>query len=331
MSEFTLPPEPLSVEESKSELIITWNEASPHRSIFPISWLMDNAYDPEPESLFEADFLWDKAWMEAHPPESYDVCSSAPELWMKQVSTLGFALLRNLELDKLDSFISFIGPVHEFECGRFDTIQPTDKGRDVTYSASRPLLPHTDASHRYDPRLVEFLYCVENQANGGETVILDGFRIAEDFRQHHPEHFQTLAKIPVQFRHYEVQSEYFFCRVTPILELDEKGKVTGIYFSHKNCNRNLPFDQVEKYYEAYSVFFHYLKNPAYQYRFLLRPKDCLVMKNFRLLHGRTAFDANSGSRHLKVGYVGWHYFAGQRNFHRYKHLYLSKELTHPQL
>ncbi|MGK7897773.1 MAG: TauD/TfdA family dioxygenase, partial [Xenococcus sp. (in: cyanobacteria)] len=55
----------------------------------------------------------------------------------------------------------------------------------------------------------------------------------------------------------------------------------------------------------------------------LRPGNCLIMKNFRILHGRTSYNTNLGSRHLKVGYVGWHYFAGRINFSQYRHLYQS--------
>ena len=34
-------------------------------------------------------------------------------------------------------------------------------------------------------------------------------------------------------------------------------------------------------------------------RFKLKPKDLLMMDNYRLLHGRTAYDANEGNRFLQ--------------------------------
>lgn len=46
----------------------------------------------------------------------------------------------------------------------------------------------------------------------------------------------------------------------------------------------------------------------------------LVNVALRLLHGRAAFIPSSGARHLKLGFVGWHYFDGQRNFKQSKHL-----------
>jgi len=323
ISECIAPPRPIAITETDNHLIINWQETPAHRSIFPLSWLIDNAYDPQPQPLLAPDILWDRATIKQYQLPSYDIHNCEPETWMEQVATLGFALVKNVALGDLEPLISAIGPVHEFECGRFDTVKASESGRDVTYASSKPLLLHTDASHRYDPRLIEFLLFVENKATGGETVLVDGFKVAEDFRLHHPDYFQILAQTPVQFRHYEVVSRYFFCRTTSILELDAQDQVAAIYFSHKNCNRHLPFDKIEDYYAAYSTFFRYLKDPTYQYCFRLEAEDCLVMKNFRILHGRTPYDAGSGARHLKVGYVGWHYFMGRINFQRYKHLYMG--------
>ena len=38
------------------------------------------------------------------------------------------------------------------------------------------------------------LYFVKNSTRGGESVILDGFQVAEDFRQKHPHHFHRACK-----------------------------------------------------------------------------------------------------------------------------------------
>ena len=41
----------------------------------------------------------------------------------------------------------------------------------------------------------------------------------------------------------------------------------------------------------------------YRIEFKLQPKDLLMMDNYRLLHGRTEFDANEGSRFLQGCYL----------------------------
>ena len=44
---YPYPPKPLSVEEQDGKLIIEWDEKPSHQSIFPISWLLSHAYDPQ--------------------------------------------------------------------------------------------------------------------------------------------------------------------------------------------------------------------------------------------------------------------------------------------
>ena len=78
----------------------------------------------------------------------------------------------------------------------------------------------------------------------------------------------------------------------------------------------MPFEQVEDFYAAYSAFMSYLKNPAYQYQFRYKPGECLLLNNARVLHGRTAFDANSGTRHLKVGLINWDYLIAKKAFNQ---------------
>ncbi|NEP52238.1 MAG: hypothetical protein F6K65_26945, partial [Moorea sp. SIO3C2] len=74
----------------------------------------------------------------------------------------------------------------------------------------------------------------------------------------------------------------------------------------------------------YKAFFEYLKSPDYQYCFPLKPGQCLLINNFRVLHGRTGYNTNYGSRHLEVGYLDWDYLKGRQKFRQFKHLYLQK-------
>lgn len=63
------------------------------------------------------------------------------------------------------------------------------EGQVTTYTSSCPLL-----IHRNDE-------CVE----GGESVLLDMFAVAEELRTLHPQHFKTLTQVPATFQkvHYD--------------------------------------------------------------------------------------------------------------------------------
>ncbi|EAW34386.1 TauD/TfdA family dioxygenase [Lyngbya sp. PCC 8106] len=326
ISEVTATPKPLNIELTDEKLIVDWDEDPPHRSIFPISWLMSHAYDgdqglkPSREKI-----LWDKAWVDIHLPKWINAQSGDSQTWRNQLLTLGFTIVKNLPDEDLDNFISDIGPAHYLgKYGRYSPVKAIPNAQDLSLSAEgNELSPHTDITFMSTPPLVQLLYCVENLATGGESVLVDGFKVARDFQQHHPQYFEILTKVPVKFEQFYQEWEYYVSRTTPIIELEQDGLVSGIYFSHKNFSSQLPFDQVEEFYEAYKTFFLYLKNPAYQYWFRLEPGDCLLVENFRVLHGRKAFNPNSGMRHLEVAYMDLQYFVGREDFHRLKHLYQS--------
>ena len=186
------PPEPLLVQQDNEELRITWKEEPPHHSTIPISWLMNRAYDPIPKSNSESELiLWDKAWLGVNPPEQHDIYSSPQSLWMNELSKLGFTRLTNIPVENLEKFLSSIGPILETEYDKISDIKPIAESKDIAFSINAPALsPHTDHSYKNLKNLVEFFYCAEHNAKGGDSMIVDGFYIAEIFRKNHSKYFK---------------------------------------------------------------------------------------------------------------------------------------------
>ncbi|AOY84776.2 TauD/TfdA family dioxygenase [Moorena producens JHB] len=328
ISEAQSPPKPVSVVEEDDKLTITWQEQPIHQSVFPISWLMAHVHELDtPAESSNKIILWNKADLQKEQTLRHDFHNCDSDVWVNQLFSLGFTILENIQSTKeLESLVCSLGPIYETYYGRFIPVKPI-KGTeavDLAYSSVHPLLPHTDFTYLNIGRVLQFLYCVENNASGGESIVVDGYRVARDFRQNHPEYFNTLAETPIHFKQFDLHSQYYLCNINPILKLNQKGEVSEIYFSHKNCKPNLKFDKVESFYEAYKTFFNYLKSPDYQYCSRLKAGDCLVEQNFRILHGRTAYDANYGTRHLEGVFLDWDYCKGRHNFKQFQHFYLEK-------
>ncbi|MGK7875762.1 MAG: TauD/TfdA family dioxygenase [Xenococcaceae cyanobacterium] len=329
-------PKPKSAFIRDEKLIVDWDETPPHCSTFPLVWLLSHAYDgekdengtlPAPDSQLGSEkILWDKAELAAKRIEWPDFLSCTFESWIDQLDALGFTVLRNMAWDNLESFVSGIGPVYELSrFGRYSTVKAIPNGQDLALSRDgNALSPHTDLTYIPAPPVVQLLYCVENQSSGGESILVDGFRVARDFRSDRPDYFQILSATQVQFRQFYQQWNYFVSHKTPIIKLDDSGEVASIHFCHKNFGLNIPFDEMESFYEAYRTFTRYLKNPAYQYWLRLEPGDCLLVQNFRVLHGRNAFDPSYGTRHLESTYIEWIYFSGRRDFEHLKPLYMTE-------
>lgn len=308
-------PQPLSVELSEEKLIIDWDETPAHRSVYSVDWLLENAYDPQPKKASDSYGLWNRDQLELQPPQAYDFQGLTDDSWMNQLFRLGFVVLKNIPAEELEPFLYSIGPIYNIDYG---TIFALKNGITTKESAPRrdgcALPPHNDLSYWGGHHLVQFFYCMEHQAIGGESFVVDGFRIAQDFRQDYPDDYQLLVETPVQFWLVDRHHQYRFCNTAPILECDRIGNLTTVRFSKRNCRAHLPFEQLEDFYQAYNTFFRYLKNPDYQHQFCLQAQDCLLFQNFRILHGRTAFDPSTGNRKLNSGYLDWNFFVGRKNF-----------------
>ena len=336
LSKLYSAPEPLSVVQEDENLIITWKEKEPcNQSIFPISWLMDYAYDNEAgcdnlhqklELRKNKEILWDRAWIEANLPPKYESGDDNFDSWIEQIFTLGFAILKIENVREVRNLMSQIGPIHKMEDGvEVYTVESKPDPTDLSRTGHR-LDPHNDyESFMSSPHLLQFIYCVENETTGGESLLVDGFKVAHDFRLAHPDYFNLLVETEPQFQQIYTDSQYYYRRSCPIIKLNTQKQVTSVNVATSHAyNWNLPFDKMERYYEAYLAFFSFVNHPDYKYYFRLEAGDCMVMQNFRILHGRKAFDPNSGVRELNVSYVPWSYFTGRENFKLFNDLYLSE-------
>ena len=327
VSQYGPPATPLAVEQIAGELRIVWDEEPPHQSVFPIDWLHRYAYDPSPASEDRHErILWDRATLDNLSVTWPDARANDFDGWADQLLRLGFTVLTNLSLEDWHALLDSIGPRHRTEYGDNPArVKATPGSTDLSLSAAGYALPpHTDGSYRQGENLLQYLYACENTTTGGESIVVDGFRVAQEVRQRHPEAFRLLTETPVQFRQFDAQIGYYLRHPTPIIRLDCAGDYESITFSHKNSSWDLPFDLMEPFYQAYCTFARYLHDPAYQYRIRLDSGDCLLTQNARVLHGRTAYQPDSGYRELEAGYTSWIYVRGRRDFPYFRAKFLGE-------
>ena len=89
-----------------------------------------------------------------------------------------------------------------------------------------------------------------------------------------------------------------------VIETDHLGNVTGLTVSQHMADLfDLPQEQLDDYYPAFVEFMQLLRNARYLMRFRLNAGECVVFDNHRIIHGRDAYAASSGSRHLRGCYT----------------------------
>jgi len=90
----------------------------------------------------------------------------------------------------------------------------------------------------------------------------------------------------------------------PILEYDAQGTYQQIRFNTKLDAPVLrPGLDLDAFYAGRRWLTEWLNDPSHQVTFRLEPGDVMFMDNHRAMHGRTAFDASAGHRHLQGGYI----------------------------
>jgi gamma-butyrobetaine dioxygenase len=284
-----------------------------HASRFDPAWLRRHRYDDAGRAERRpAPVLWDATIAEAAPWfDARAVLDDDAALlqFLLAVRDTGFALLHHMPhrgkaCEEIAHRVAFTRETN-FGIG-FDVIsKPDPNNQAYTHDA---LLAHTDLANREMPPGVQFLHCLEFQAAGGESTLVDGFHAAEQLRAADADAFDLLTRVPVAYRFHDTDWDVRWR--APVIALDPEG---GYHEVRYNPGIGAPFDVapdlVKPLYAALGQLAKRLKDPANRLSFKLKPGDMMVFNNRRVLHGREAFDPNTGPRHLQGCYVDldeWH-------------------------
>jgi gamma-butyrobetaine dioxygenase len=171
-----------------------------------------------------------------------------------------------------------------------------------TAYTSRALEPHTDVPCEEYPPGIQYLHCRVNNATGGNTTFVDGAAVARDLRASHPHDFELLCSISVPFRF--VHNAFDMRARQTVILLDDSGAVRGVNISqHMADIFDLDQHLLDEYYPAFCRFGAMLRENRYRIEFRLAAGQCVAFDNQRIVHGRSAYDAQSGARLLRGCYT----------------------------
>ncbi|KPN88009.1 gamma-butyrobetaine dioxygenase [Pseudomonas nunensis] len=292
--------------EADGCLHVDWQDG--HLSRFDPGWLRAHAYDDESRAERRAakpkSLLW-KSDLQL-PVFDYQALMNdnhALLQWLLAVRDIGLTQVRGVptEPGSLKLIAQRISFIRESNFGVLFNVQSKADADSNAYTAfNLPL--HSDLPTRELQPGLQFLHCLVNDAEGGESIFVDGFAIAEALRVESPESFQALCEIPVEFRNKDRHSDYR-C-LAPIIALDALGQVSEIRMA--NFLRG-PFDasidDMPKLYRAYRRFIAMTREARFRVMTRLNPGELWCFDNRRTLHARNAFDPATGARHFQGCYV----------------------------
>ena len=217
----------------------------------------------------------------------------------------GFVIFENVPTKDnfIVNFANSIGSIRRTNFGEFFNVKSKPNPNDLAYT-SLPLAPHTDNPYRKPVPCIQLLHCIENEVGGGLSTLVDGLAVTEELKKEHPSFFQILTEIKVRFQF--VDDNVVLEDWAVMIQLDENKRLKQVRFSPRlDFVPLMDKEKLELYYAARNKISEMYNSEKFRIEFKLKPGDLLMMDNYRLLHGRTEYNANEGNRFLQGCYIDY--------------------------
>ena len=217
------------------------------------------------------------------------------------VAGYGFCIVEGTPatVEASEQLIRRVGYIRETIFGGFWDFQADLSKADTAYT-NLELLPHTDGTYSHDVPGLQLLHCLAFDGTGGESTMVDGFRIAE-----RAAHAMSPATTTCSRRWPSPGSTSATVRTSiaarPVFRHDDTGALVQVSFN--NADRApflLPADEMNRFYDATRAFEASPTTTGCNGVACCRPGSAMLFDNWRVLHGRTSY---TGHRHLCGGYV----------------------------
>jgi len=251
---------------------------------------------PEP-AIWDAASIDDSALRIPHDKVVKDNGTGA---LLRIIAKNGFAVITGTPcaMESVADVAGRIGYVRHTIFGGLWEFEANENMADSAYTP-KELRPHTDGTYSHDAPGLQMLLCMEYDATGGESIMVDGFRIAAALEESSPQIYADLTRIGVTGVYKGDGVELKARR--PIFRTDETGRLVQVSFN--NYDRDtvmLPRDDMRALYAGIRAFDNLANDPAFQWRYTLEPGDMMVFDNWRVLHGRGPF---RGRRKMAGSYL----------------------------
>lgn len=279
-----------------------------HISRYDATWLRDNCYSDTERSRRRWRPVYWGPEIAADPPEvDFETAQNddvARLSFLENLRDYGFALVNNVPTDPeaTKDIAALAGPLRVTNYGSVYDFRYTPTP--LVYGDSEVgLNPHTDEPYRQAPPSITLFHFVKAAERGGESILVDTFRVGQALRDRDPEAFDLLAHQRVTFHRRLEKQDRDFRMQAPVFSLDDEGEIAGSRLLDRAIGPlHLDEDLVVPYYRALKQLIAMLFDEANQLRVPVATGQTLFFNNQRVLHGRTAFDVGS-DRYMRTCHV----------------------------
>nr|CAD7459984.1 unnamed protein product [Timema tahoe] len=184
---------------------------------------------------------------------------------------------------------TFFGDMWEFSSNSMDHY-------DTAYT-SNSLSAHTDGTYFIEAPGLQVFHCLHHDGEGGETLLVDGFRAAKDLLNLHPDSYKRLSSTPLEAEYFEPGKHYsnigYVLNHHPITK-----ELQQIRFNlyDRSSFSTIPQEHVADIYADLQNLAQVIKDSEGEWWIKLSPGTVMLIDNWRVLHGRAAYTG-----HRKIG------------------------------
>ncbi|SEE29475.1 gamma-butyrobetaine dioxygenase [Rhizobiales bacterium GAS188] len=178
------------VKNGGSDIEIAFSDG--HRALYSLGKLREAAQHPFTQELVGLKQPWN-ASLKTLPWYGLGALKADPKrilAMLNDLARLGFVLVRGIPTVDQGSreFLNLVGYTRITNNGDIEDIKALGTGEAYDLSMTpRALEPHVDNPYRYPQPGYTTLHCIRNDAEGGESALIDGLFVAEIIRKERPD------------------------------------------------------------------------------------------------------------------------------------------------
>lgn len=269
----------------------------------PIQYAADFLFEyrePRDEYLYREASLWtDSIEPTALNYSSLDD-SKEQEKLVSELQRMGFCIVRDCprDISSVEAVAGLLGYVRETIFGGVWQFEDNQEMADSAFT-SDALRPHNDGTYSHDAPGLQLLLCMDRNASGGDSVLVDGFQVAEQLKSQDPALYQDMSEIELTGIY---KGDGHVLRSSrPVFRHDQSNRLVQMTFNNYDRDTIRLSEQVmRRAYEGIIAIDQLLNLRENQWRYVLEEGEMLIFDNWRLLHGRTAYQ---GKRRMGGTYV----------------------------
>lgn len=282
--------------ETDGRLSIRW-QPDGHESSYDPLWLRQNCYDEDSrKARFQQPVIWHSDIAVAIPSVPLAAARDDEHQRMalyRKLRDFGFVRVTDGQAAAggVEAVAKLIGDLGESAYTPIFDLSPASAIKTMG-NTHKAVAPHTDEAFRYAPPGINILGCVRPAAVGGESILVDGFYIAERLRNENPEAFDLLCRYGQSFNRIH-PGELDQRSRHRMITLDDRDEVIGIRVHTRAAGPlDLPSGLVEPFYAAHRAFCELMTAPENQLQFQLQAGEAIMFDNHRVLHARAEFQGS---------------------------------------